>query len=63
LVKHFIKKCNRRNAKTIKDISKSALDLLENYHFPGNVRELENIIRHKIKSLGISAAEDADTAE
>jgi len=44
LVNHFIKKNNRRNAKTIKDISKPALELLENYHFPGNVRELEKII-------------------
>jgi len=44
LVKHFIKKYNRRNAKSIKDISKPALELLEKYPFPGNVRELENII-------------------
>jgi DNA-binding NtrC family response regulator len=48
LVAHFIKKYNRRNAKTIKDISKPALELLENYHFPGNVRELENIIASAI---------------
>lgn len=44
LVKHFIKKYNRRNVKAIKDISKPALELLEKYRFPGNVRELENII-------------------
>lgn len=48
LVSHFIKKYNRRNAKSIKDISKPALDLLENYHYPGNVRELENIIASAI---------------
>jgi Nif-specific regulatory protein len=48
LVKHFIKKYNRSNAKGIRDISAPALDLLENYHFPGNVRELENIIASAI---------------
>ena len=48
LVNQFIKKYNRRNAKAIKDISKPALELLESYHFPGNVRELENIIASAI---------------
>jgi DNA-binding NtrC family response regulator len=48
LVRHFIKKFNRRNAKNIKDISPPALELLENYHFPENVRELENIIASAI---------------
>jgi len=48
LVSHFIKKYNRRNAKMIKDISKPALELLENCDFPGNVRELENIIASAI---------------
>ena len=48
LVNHFIKKANRRNAKSIQDISRPALELLEKYHFPGNVRELENIIASAI---------------
>lgn len=48
LVRHFIKKYNRLNAKALKDISKPALELLENCHFPGNVRELENIIASAI---------------
>jgi DNA-binding NtrC family response regulator len=48
LVNHFIKKANRRNAKSIQDISKTALELLEKYLFPGNVRELENIIASAI---------------
>jgi DNA-binding NtrC family response regulator len=48
LVRHFINKYNRLNAKAIKDISKPALELLENCHYPGNVRELENIIASAI---------------
>jgi DNA-binding NtrC family response regulator len=44
LVNHFIKTNNRLNGKSIEGISRPALALLENYHFPGNVRELENLI-------------------
>jgi DNA-binding NtrC family response regulator len=48
LTRQFIRKFNRRNAKNIKDISPPALELLKNYHFPENVRELENIIASAI---------------
>jgi two-component system response regulator HydG len=44
LVAHFIRTNNRRNGKNIETISKPALALLESYSFPGNVRELENMI-------------------
>jgi len=44
LIKHFIKRYNRLNGKFIEGIARPALELLERYHFPGNVRELENII-------------------
>jgi DNA-binding NtrC family response regulator len=55
LVSHFIRKCNRQYSKTIKGISESALNSLVGYHFPGNVRELENIIASAI------LLEDGDT--
>lgn len=48
LVRHFIKRFIRRNGKVIRGISPAALALLEQYHFPGNVRELENIIAYAI---------------
>ncbi len=48
LAKHFIKRYNRRNGKNIHGISQPALELLERYHFPGNVRELENLIANAI---------------
>lgn len=44
LVRHFLEVYSRRGARRVKDISPEALRLLESYHFPGNVRELENII-------------------
>ena len=48
LIQHFIKVYNRINGKQIERISKSALQLLESYRFPGNVRELENMIANAI---------------
>ncbi|KAA0231624.1 sigma-54-dependent Fis family transcriptional regulator [candidate division KSB1 bacterium] len=48
LVRHFLKTCGRSRTKAAKDISPAALKLLENYHFPGNVRELENIVASAI---------------
>lgn len=44
LVNHFIEKSNKRHGLSIKRISTSAIDLLMMYHWPGNIRELENVI-------------------
>lgn len=44
LVNHFISKANTRHGLAIKRISTSAIDLLMMYHWPGNIRELENVI-------------------
>ena len=46
LIQHFITKVNKAFLKNIKTISPQAMDLLMQYSFPGNVRELENIIQH-----------------
>ncbi|MEN2994955.1 MAG: sigma-54 dependent transcriptional regulator [Thermodesulfovibrio sp.] len=49
LVDFFIKKhSSKRKDITIKGITEEALDALMNYSFPGNVRELENIIERAI---------------
>lgn len=45
LVSHFIKKANQEINKDIKGIEKEALELLTSYHWPGNARELENVIK------------------
>jgi transcriptional regulator with GAF, ATPase, and Fis domain len=44
LIEYFLDKENRES-NTIRRISKEALMRLEQYNFPGNIRELENIIR------------------
>jgi len=52
LVHHFIAKSNKAFSKNIKGISPQALELLMNYNFPGNIRELENIIQHAAALTG-----------
>ncbi len=44
LVDHIIEKYNRLQGKNITDISVEAMSRLIEYDYPGNVRELENII-------------------
>jgi Nif-specific regulatory protein len=44
LADHFINKLNKRNNTTVMRITGSALDMLMIYSWPGNIRELENVI-------------------
>ncbi len=46
LVRHFIAKFNSVFQRTVKGISKDALEVLGCYHWPGNARELEGTIEH-----------------
>jgi PAS domain S-box-containing protein len=48
LLDHFIERINLKQSKQIKKVSPSALKTILDYDFPGNVRELENIIEHAI---------------
>ncbi len=48
LVEHFIARYAEENAKTIEGVSKEAMDLLMRYVYPGNVRELQNIIERAV---------------
>jgi two-component system NtrC family response regulator len=48
LVDLFIKKFNDREGKAITSISKDALNALVKYDYPGNIRELQNIIERAV---------------
>jgi two-component system response regulator PilR (NtrC family) len=48
LTKHFIEKYAKEFGKEIRTISSYAMELLMNYGFPGNIRELENIIERGV---------------
>lgn len=45
---YFLKKLNQRYRKSITGISKDALNNLQSYHWPGNIRELEHIIERAV---------------
>lgn len=52
LAAHFLKKYNDRLGKAIGGISAEAMELLKKYDYPGNVRELENIIERTVALEG-----------
>jgi DNA-binding NtrC family response regulator len=55
LCQHFLKKFSEQQHKKIDKISKDVLEVLTDYEFPGNVRELENIIERGVTlSVGSS---------
>jgi len=46
LIEHFIARLNAIKGKSIQGVSDEVMSILMNYNFPGNIRELENIIEH-----------------
>lgn len=48
LANHFARKFARKMGKEISPVSAETLKVLQNYDFPGNVRELENIIERAV---------------
>jgi PAS domain S-box-containing protein len=46
LADHFITKLNRLRGKTIQGVDPAVMKILMSHSFPGNIRELENIIEH-----------------
>ncbi len=46
LIEHFIERFNQTKSKSITDVSSDVLAILMTHNYPGNVRELENIIEH-----------------
>ncbi len=48
LVRHFVDKYNRRLNKRIEGMTDEALTLLQAYAWPGNIRELENLVERTL---------------
>ena len=48
LVEYFVKRYAEKAGKQIRKIDKDMLELCETYHWPGNIRELQNIIERSV---------------
>lgn len=48
LTRHFLDKFNRKLNQAIEGITPDAMAVLESYHWPGNIRELENLIERLV---------------
>ncbi len=46
LVSHFISRFNQEMGRKVSIVSPEVMEILEAYDYPGNIRELENIIEH-----------------
>jgi DNA-binding NtrC family response regulator len=60
LVQHIIKKFNERLRKNIQGMSDDALAALESHGWPGNIRELENVLERTILFTKADRIERAD---
>jgi transcriptional regulator with GAF, ATPase, and Fis domain len=48
LVEYFIDRYSRKAGKKIRNIEKRSLELLQSYSWPGNIRELQNVIERSV---------------
>jgi transcriptional regulator with PAS, ATPase and Fis domain len=60
LVDHFIERFARESGKPIAGITPAAMKLLVDFHWPGNIRELENIIE---RALALSTGTVIDVSD
>jgi len=57
LVAHFIKKLAREVGRPVQGVAPEAVAVLEQYHWPGNIRELENVVE---RAMVLGASELID---
>jgi formate hydrogenlyase transcriptional activator len=48
LVRHFVQQFSRRNNRVIETIPSESMEALIRYHWPGNIRELQNVIERAV---------------
>ncbi len=60
LAKHFLNEFRRRGSKNIAGFTSATLDLLEQYEWPGNIRELKNIVERAVAFCRTNKLQVAD---
>ncbi|HEY8515370.1 MAG TPA: sigma 54-interacting transcriptional regulator [Candidatus Binatia bacterium] len=63
LIAHFVRKAAERHAKPVARVSGRAMELLLRYKYPGNVRELENVIEHAVTLADGDTIREVDLPE
>jgi transcriptional regulator with PAS, ATPase and Fis domain len=48
LIGHILRRLSAANGSRLPEVSEKVMEILLNYHYPGNVRELENILEHAL---------------
>jgi len=48
LVEYFLTRYSRKAGKSFQTVKKQSLDLLQSYPWPGNIRELQNVIERSV---------------
>jgi formate hydrogenlyase transcriptional activator len=48
LVQHFVQKASRAMGRHVTTIPKATMEALEGWHWPGNIRELQNVIERAV---------------
>jgi len=63
LISHFMEQSNKKNDRSVQDITEEALGMMMSHAWPGNVRELKNMIERLIvlKGSGKIVAQDLPT--
>jgi two-component system response regulator PilR (NtrC family) len=63
LIEHFVRTAAVRHAKSVTRVAGRAMQLLLRYRYPGNVRELENVIEHATTLADGEAIREHDLPE
>ncbi|RJP24880.1 MAG: sigma-54-dependent Fis family transcriptional regulator, partial [Candidatus Abyssobacteria bacterium SURF_5] len=60
LVRHFLKVHGNRSARNVNEISHDAIKKLMKYNWPGNVRQLENVIERAVATVAGNCIDASD---
>jgi DNA-binding NtrC family response regulator len=63
LARHFAEKCSKENNKKVAGISDEAMEILYGYPWPGNIRELRNVIERAVVLASADKIEPGDLPE